>query len=177
MCRNARRTAQLMGRAFAEIGDADYNAGVMLYWAEGAKSRNQAKIANSDAELLRVWLRWLDNWYDLPRSSPKLTVNCFLGNGLELAQIEDWWLDHLGLPRANLCKSVVNTPSRSSKGVHRKLLYGTASVAVSSTFLIQSIYGAIQEIGGFERPEWLDLEGALPEDGVRADATGGGLGG
>jgi hypothetical protein len=27
---------------------------------------------------------------------------------------------------------------------------------VDSTFLVQSIYGAIQEYGGFERPAWLD---------------------
>jgi hypothetical protein len=42
---------------------------------------------------------------------------------------------------------------------------------VHSTFLIQSIYGAIQEIGGFDRPEWLDLGDALPESGARADGS------
>ena len=35
-------------------------------------------------------------------------------------------------------------------------VYGTAPVRVDSTFLVQSIYGAIQEYGGFERPAWLD---------------------
>ncbi|MGI8622765.1 MAG: hypothetical protein ACR2NB_04575 [Solirubrobacteraceae bacterium] len=54
-------------------------------------------------------------------------------------------------------KSIVNRPSVASRGVRRPLLYGTARVTIESTFLAQSIFGAIQEIGGFERPEWLDL--------------------
>jgi hypothetical protein len=30
-------------------------------------------------------------------------------------------------------------------------------VVVHSTFMVQSIYGAIQKYAGMERPEWLDL--------------------
>jgi hypothetical protein len=37
-----------------------------------------------------------------------------------------------------------------------KLPYGTCRVVVHDTALVQSIYGAIQEYVGFERPEWLD---------------------
>jgi hypothetical protein len=33
---------------------------------------------------------------------------------------------------------------------------GTASIRGDSTFIVQSIYGAIQAHAGFERPEWLD---------------------
>ena len=160
--RDRRRMAQLMGRKLAELGDADYAAGVMLYWAEGTKDRNHARIANSDPELLRMWLGWLDRWYVDPREHARLSVNCFLGNGLELAEIENWWLEQLELPRECLRKSVVNRPSAASKGVRKRLPYGTAHVTVHSTFLVQSIFGAIQEIGGFERPEWLDLGVALP---------------
>ena len=38
------------------------------------------------------------------------------------------------------------------------LPYGTgARSRVHSTFIVQSIYGAIQEYAGIDRPEWLDL--------------------
>jgi hypothetical protein len=36
-----------------------------------------------------------------------------------------------------------------------RLPYGTVRVCVHSTRIVQSIDGAIQEYGGFERPEWL----------------------
>jgi hypothetical protein len=37
------------------------------------------------------------------------------------------------------------------------LPYGTGRLSVHSTDVIQSIYGAIQEYAGIDRPEWLDL--------------------
>lgn len=167
-CRASRRTAQLAGRALAQLEAGDYAAGVMLYWAEGSRSRNVAALTNSDAGMLRFFVDWVPRWYDIEPQRMKLDVNCFLGNGLELDEIENWWLKELGLPRVCLRKSIVNRPSRASKKVHRTLLHGTARISIGSTFFVQSIYGAIQEIGGFERPEWLDLGGAMPENPPRA---------
>jgi hypothetical protein len=40
-----------------------------------------------------------------------------------------------------------------------KLPYGTCRIAVHSTEIAQTIYGSIQELGGFDRPEWLDMPG------------------
>lgn len=57
---------------------------------------------------------------------------------------------------------MVNRPSRASKGVRPQLVHGTARLAVSSTFIVQSIHGAIQEYAGCARPEWLDLGVKLP---------------
>jgi hypothetical protein len=37
-----------------------------------------------------------------------------------------------------------------------RLPYGTCRLMVHSTQVVQHIYGAIQEYGGFDRPEWLD---------------------
>jgi creatinine amidohydrolase/Fe(II)-dependent formamide hydrolase-like protein len=36
------------------------------------------------------------------------------------------------------------------------LPYGTCRLVVHSTEIVQTIYGSIQEYGGFDRPEWLD---------------------
>lgn len=73
-----------------------------------------------------------------------------------MREIEDWWVERLSLDRTSLCRSTVNTPPRASKGKHRVLLYGTVRITVFSTAIIQSIYGAIQEYAGIDRPEWLD---------------------
>jgi hypothetical protein len=47
----------------------------------------------------------------------------------------------------------------ASRFKRNTLIYGTARLRVCSTFIAQSIYGAIQEYSGIERPEWLDLPG------------------
>ena len=70
--------------------------------------------------------------------------------------IERFWLDLLGLPEANLLKSVVNVYSRHSKRKRLNMLpYGTARVVVNRTSVLQSIYGAIQEYAGISREAWL----------------------
>jgi len=72
-------------------------------------------------------------------------------------EIEDFWLTTLGLPRTCLRKSIVNTYSKySQKKRKNKLPYGTCALVVHSTEIVQTIYGSIQEYGGFGRPEWLD---------------------
>ena len=60
------------------------------------------------------------------------------------------------LPASCLRKSTVNVYSKYSKKKRKgRLPYGTVRVCVHSTKIVQQIYGAIQEYGGFDRPEWL----------------------
>jgi hypothetical protein len=67
-----------------------------------------------------------------------------------------FWLEILELPASCLRKSTVNVYSKHSQKKRRnELRYGTVRVCVHSTQVVQSIYGSIQEYGGFERPEWL----------------------
>jgi hypothetical protein len=50
----------------------------------------------------------------------------------------------------------VNRFSKYSKKKRtNKLPHGTCSLTVWDTRLVQTLYGAIQEYGGFEREEWL----------------------
>ena len=156
--REERRAAQEHGRSLVQANDVAFIAGCMLYWAEGAKHRNVAALTNADADLLASFVRFLRRSFDVPDEKFAFSVNCFLGNGLSLAEIEGWWLEQLALPVTSLRKAAVNRASSASAGRRGHTLpYGTGRVTVCSTFIVQSIYGAIQEYAGIERPEWLDL--------------------
>jgi hypothetical protein len=157
-CRLHRIEAQEHGRELARDGDPIHRGGCMLYWAEGSKTRNAVQIVNSDADLLVTFLRFLRQCYAVPDEAVTFSVNCFLGNGLTLDEIQDWWLARLELPSSCLRRAVVNRPSSASKRLKGNVLpYGTGRLTVHSTDVIQSIYGAIQEYAGIDRPEWLDL--------------------
>jgi hypothetical protein len=153
--RRARLAQQQEGRERARSPTRLHLAGCMLYWAEGSKDRNRVKLTNSDPDLLALFVRFLRQCYGIAPERIKLSVNCHLNNGLDLAAIEAWWLERLGLPAACLRKASVNRFSRASRWRRNVLLYGTASVSVYSTAVVQSIYGAIQEYAGIERPEWV----------------------
>jgi hypothetical protein len=154
--RAVRTAAQRDGRERASRHDPLHHAGCMLYWAEGSKQRNCAVLTNSDADMLVLFVRFLRECYDVPVARMNLTVNCHLNNGLSLEEIEAWWLARLGLRLECLRKAAVNRPSSASRWRRNVHVYGTARVAVHSTAIVQSIYGAIQEYAGIERPEWLD---------------------
>jgi hypothetical protein len=157
-CREQRLVAQAHGRVLARTDEPTFAAGCMLYWAEGSKARNRAELVNADAAMLRTFLRFVESYYDIARDRMTFSVNCFTNNGLSIGDIQEWWLAQLGLPPACLRKGAVNRPSSASRARRQRvLLYGTGRLAVHSTFVVQSIYGGIQEIAGIERPEWLDL--------------------
>jgi transcriptional regulator with XRE-family HTH domain len=161
-CRRRREDAQQSGREQARKGTVLHAIGCMLYWAEGSKSPNNVIFTNSDVEMLRLFVRFLRECYEVPNDRIRLSVNCFLGNGLSLEEIEQWWLDQLNLDAHCLRAPAVNRSSRSSKGVRSPLVYGTARLVVHSTELAQQIRGAIQEYASFTRPEWLDARRGLP---------------
>lgn len=82
----------------------------------------------------------------------------YTSNGLTLREIEDFWLHALDLPRSALRKPQLDHfPTSSSGRRRRKLPYGVCTIRVKrSTHLVQHIYGATQEYGGFDEPRWLD---------------------
>ena len=91
--------------------------------------------------------------------SDQLRVYCNLfADHLERQQeIEEYWLTTVGAPKTGLRKSMVNVYSKySQKKRVNKLPYGTCALVVHSTRIVHTIYGSIQELGGFDRPEWLD---------------------
>ena len=130
----------------------------MLYWAEGSKRRNTVVLTNADADLVDVFVRFLPSYYAVTDDRVTLSINCFLQNGLTIEAIQDWWIERLDLPAFCLRTPSVNRLSSASKRLKGHILpYGTAKICVHSTLIVQSIYGAIQEYAGIDRPEWLDL--------------------
>jgi hypothetical protein len=155
--REVRRVYQEDGRKLIRERGARYTAGCMLYWAEGAKGRNQVRLVNSDPALLVSFVRFLRSEFDVEPSNIIVRCNLFADHVERQLAIERFWLDTLGVPMTSLRKSHVNVYSKySQKKRANKLPYGTCEVGVHSTRIVQTIYGSIQEYGGFDRPEWLD---------------------
>jgi AcrR family transcriptional regulator len=156
--RASRLQAQEHGRELARRHDPLHLEGCMLYWAEGAKARNAVVFVNSDADMIELFLRFLRECYGVADDRIALSVNCHVGERGDASEVTQWWLRRLGLPDGCARAATVNRPSAASRRRRgQTLLHGTARLAVHSTFIVQSIYGAIQEYTGASRPEWLDL--------------------
>jgi hypothetical protein len=125
--------------------------------AEGSKGRNSAQLVNSDVHMMRFFRRFIAVCFGVPDDRFRLSLHVYLGNGMSLDEIEAHWLRRLELPAACLLKHRVNPMPTSSSGKKRaKLPYGVGKLTVNDTRIVQHIFGAIQEYGGFDEPRWLD---------------------
>lgn len=155
--RAIRLAYQADGRQRARSGSARYMAGCMLYWAEGSKSRGCVELSNSDTELLRFFATFLRAEFAVENASMRVHCQLFTDHISVQRDIEQHWLDALSLPHPCLRKTTVNNYSKhSQKKRTNKLPFGTCKLIVHSTRIAQTIYGSIQEYGGFERLDWLD---------------------
>jgi hypothetical protein len=156
MCRERRSRWQEEGRAAAGRGEATHVAGCMLFWAEGSRAQNTVQFTNSDPAMLAFFTRFLRAYFDVKDDDFHVWCNLFADHLDRQREIEDFWLDTIGLSRSCLGKTAVNRYSRHSKRERLNMLpYGTCRVSVHRTAIVQHIYGAIQEYAGFDRPEWL----------------------
>jgi hypothetical protein len=137
-------------------GQSAPHAGCMLFWAEGSRNRNRVEFVNSDPAMVKFFLRFLRECYEVPDEKVVVTCNLFADHVEGQRDIEQYWLDLLELPWGCLRKSTVNTYSKYSQKKRRnRLPYGTCRLAVHDTQLVHHVYGAIQEYAGFDREEWL----------------------
>ncbi len=147
---------QETGRQRARQGDPLHMAGCMLYWAEGSKGRCDVAFTNSDPEMVAFFVHFLQRCYSVQKHEIAVYVNCF-DDQAAVDVIEDFWLERLGLPRAQIRKTTLNYfSSYSQKKRVGRLKFGTCRVVVHRTEIVQNIYGAIREYAGFQCEKWLD---------------------
>lgn len=151
--RKQRISYQQVGRKKAQEGNYLHCIGCMLYWAEGTKSRNSIGFANSDPEMILVFMRFLRESLQVPEEKLRMKVHCYARTEEEQTRIEQYWLDLLDLDRARMQKTQLL--EGSDKALNR-LRQGVCTVMVNSTEHLHHIFGAIQEYGGFEDDTWLD---------------------
>lgn len=143
---------QQEGKDSARHGNLLHQAGCLLYWAEGKKSKNICCLTNSDSHLLKLFIKFLRECFSLDNSQFTIACNYYTNNGLTREDIENYWLQELGLDHTALRKGQENNRPRSATNAtrHNKLPYGMCSLTVkSSTKIVQHIYGAIQEYANF----------------------------
>ena len=90
---------QIRGKAISEIAhlaaDPLWMAGLVLYWGEGGKVRNNFELANSDSRALKLFINWVRRYHD-PAAEFALQINLHADN--DEAEAKNHWRETLGLP-------------------------------------------------------------------------------
>jgi len=113
------------GQVDGLIGDPLWLAGVVLYWAEGGKTRNDLKIANSDPRTHRLFVRWIRTYIE-PDAEFSLQLHLHEGND-ELAARQHWQAA-IGLHDARFHKSFIKPHGTGHRKNH--LQHGICTLVV-----------------------------------------------
>jgi len=141
------------GRKAAREANKLHRMGSLLYWAEGGKSRNSVVFGNTDTAMMLLFIKFLRTELAVKDDEIKLHIQAHAVDPIQIKQIEYYWLNILILPHSALMKTHLKKGNHERK--HKTYENGFCVIYVNDTRLVQHIYGAIQEYGGFDNPEWL----------------------
>ncbi len=104
-------------------------AGLMLYVAEGdKKTRAEIAFANTDADLVLFFARWLKQFLGIKKS--KLKIQLHLYENMDVQVEEKYWMKQLGMTRGQLCKSQIR-PLKAGKYSYREpFRHGTCKLYI-----------------------------------------------
>ena len=116
--------------------DPLFQLGIGLYWAEGAKSSGGVMFTNSDAEMVRIMLQWIEKFTLYNRND--LRYRLYVHKPYAHENCDQWWAKELGVSHTNFTP-VSYKPT--NKGIKIRENYkGCLRVEVpKSTVLLHSI--------------------------------------
>src|SRR3989338_6994996 len=143
--RREKEIREIKEKASSEISSLTKNefklAGLMLYWAEGAKSK-YVDITNSDSSLIKFMVDWLKIVCNVPEE--KFRASLHLHSGQNEEQIKNYWSEITGIPIEQFRKSFIKT---EGSGYRKNILYnGTIKIRVCDGNLLQKILGWIEGV-------------------------------
>ncbi len=118
------------------------SAGIALYWAEGYKSEKGCGVdfANSDPEMINVFMKFLRNSFELDESRLRVLLYCYSDQNISF--LIRFWSKLTRIPEAQFTKPYVRREFRLDG---RKMPYGLIHVRYSDKKLLLAIKGLIRE--------------------------------
>lgn len=136
--------------------DVDFISGLMLYWAEGTKSKNCLSFVNSDSCMVVFFVNFLRKYFFIIEQKIECSIQYYTNNGYSKDDIEKYWMNLIGLDISNMRKCYVDyRPVKSMGRKVGKCPYGICRINYSSVELIQKVYGALKAYLKITDDRWL----------------------
>ena len=144
MYKEIRIKYQNEGSLKAKENNLLHQAGCMLYWGEGSKSRNSLKFTNTDENMLVLFRKFLSNSLNIDNNL--IYANVQIHNDNNNDDVKKFWEQKLSIQVCDIRK--IKPRGNGRKNRHK---FGIVTIFVrKSTKYCQHIFGAIQEYAGFD---------------------------
>lgn len=116
-------------------------AGIMLYWGEGAKTENTVKFANSDPEMIRVFLSFLREICGVQEERLKALIHLYPDNNED--ELKIFWSKLTNIPISQFYKSHIH---KGKIGTYKnKSRWGTITINYPDKKLLHVLLSWIEQ--------------------------------
>lgn len=99
--------------------DPLFITGLVLYWAEGAKTQERFQFINSDYRIIKIMIDWLEKTCKIHRNEVKYRL--YIHKVYAQEDCEKFWAEIIGVSEKNFKKSVYKpTPHKIKKNLKYK---------------------------------------------------------
>jgi len=118
----------------------------MLYWGEGFKGNENSHLstvdfANSDPEMIRVYIKALRDVYELNENKLRVLLYCYLNQNV--SSLISFWSKLTGIPKSQFTKPYVRTDLQKNA---RTMKYGLIHIRYSDMKLLIDIKNMIHYV-------------------------------
>lgn len=118
----------------------------MLYWGEGFKGNENSHLAtvdfaNSDPEMIRVYIKALRDVYELTENKLRVLLYCY--SNQDVPKLISFWSKLTGIPKSQFTKPYVRTDSQKNV---RTMKYGLIHIRYSDMKLLIDIKNMIHYV-------------------------------
>jgi hypothetical protein len=116
-------------------------SGIMLYWGEGAKTGNSIKFANSDPEMIKIFLNFLRNICGIHEKRLKLLMHIYPDQDED--GLRKFWSSMTKVSKKQFYRSHIH---KGKKGTYKnKSRYGTLAINYSDKKLLNTLLSWIEQ--------------------------------
>lgn len=112
--------------ALRHLDDPVFVAGVVLYWAEGSKTRNDLMVANTDPRMLRQFIAWCRRYLD---GEAEFVLSLHLHEGNDESSAIRYWRSTTGLQESRFTKTFIKPRGTGHRKNH--LAHGVCRVRIA----------------------------------------------
>ncbi len=141
------RRQEMMKSAASEVATLSQNMlwciGVALYWGEGGKTQQTARLSNSDPAVIATMMRFFREFGGITEEKFRGQVHTFSHQNAQ--KTETYWSQVSGVPVDYFYKTYVKKSS-ASKNKRDTLPYGTFQVYVHDTKFFFRLMGWLEKV-------------------------------
>jgi transposase-like protein len=142
-----RKREEIMSEAAKEVRhlqlDPLWSIGVALYWGEGGKTQQTARLSNSDPAVIKVMMRFFDRYSAVSREKYRGHVHTFSHRNVDEAI--QYWSNISGIPKDKFFRTYVKQSSASKKK-RETLPYGTVQIYLHDSVFFFRLMGWIRGV-------------------------------